>query len=235
MDDTEVVRRAAGIFSSDCWWKPVLGFIITNCGKFTGRQFTNEEHECFVAFRKLFTELFDAYVSKKIGVTSTKLEGAFSNALANKDKRVEIIMTMLRNYSDFVYFRDEMVGMSEKVKDEATKRMIEIHEKMERGEDTMDVAAWLEEGEHLILERECNKKVCQMLDELRVTAEQVPASRARGGSFEYEHPSPRLGVKASQSRSQAPLMQSCRSSLNPKAGKGLILKPSVAINAHRGV
>jgi hypothetical protein len=216
MSDADIIHRAALIFASESWWKPIVGYIVTNCAKFTGRNFTNEEHDCFLAFRKLFVELFDCFICRKIGVKSSALETAFLHATEAQNGDALTIMQMLHNYADFVFFREQMIEMSTKIQRDTADRMIQVRSGLaDSGEiETADLVQILEEGERVMLEAETQRKVAAFCAELRLDPEEAapaapPAPRA----------SPVLAPLAAASRS--PRLAVVRGS----RGAGAIVKP----------
>ena len=175
MDDDVIVSRAAEIFASELWWKPIMGFLVTNCMKFTGKNFTNEEHDCFLQFRKLFTELFDHYISKKIGVKTNALEQAFANALASGNMQAKNILDMLQNFADFVFFRAEMIRVGHRIEEDTANKMIDVHEHLRQGQE-VDIEAELEKSEDAILNDETAKKVSEYRELLNVKGVPDPPS-----------------------------------------------------------
>jgi hypothetical protein len=176
MADAELVHRATLVLASEAWWKPIVGYIVTNCAKFTGHNFTNEEHDCFLGFRKLFTELFDCFVCKKIGVKSSVLETAFSNACTQQENPEALeVMQMLRNYSDFVFFRQEMVNMSQKVQDATADRLLEFRRTGGTDDDTGGLATFLEESEQILLDSETRRKITEFCADVRLDEAEAQA------------------------------------------------------------
>jgi hypothetical protein len=175
MTSSDCVHHAALIVASEAWWKPIIGYIVTNCAKFSGINFTNDEHDCFLAFRKLFTELFDCFVCKKIGVKAATLESALLEGGDMRNKEAMAILDMLRGYSDFLFFRQEMISMGEKVQEETSTRLIELHRRMAETntEEATNVAAILEEGEEAILERETGRACADMIAKLQLRSSEV--------------------------------------------------------------
>jgi hypothetical protein len=224
MDEGEVVSRAVAVMASDIWWRPILGFIITNCSKFSGLDFTNEEHDCFIAFRKLFSELFDSYLAGQIGVKGSKLEAALAKALKCSEPRATIAMGILKKYSDFVFFRDEMIKMAEKVNQETANRILEIRDAAEGENSTKDVVAWLEEGEKAFLERETHERVWEMEEELRVACEDSRITKEA-----VQKPK----VKATLSQSQGLTIRGAQ--VIRSSSRGQILKPNVLCVTPRGL
>jgi hypothetical protein len=175
MNPNDAVHRAALICASESWWKPIIGYLITNCAKFSGINFTNEEHDSFLNFRKLFTELFDCFICKKIGIKSSALEAAFVNAMQTNNAEAAAILEMLRNYSDFVFFRQQMIDMATKIQDETSERLINLHKQLQDTgtEEATNVAAVLEEGEDAVLERETAVACEEMRIRLKLTTAEV--------------------------------------------------------------
>jgi len=176
MTEAAIVHNSAYIFASESWWKPIMGYIVTNCAKFTGLGFTNEEHDCFLGFRKLFTELFDCFVAKKIGVKTSALESAFGSEVSAQNPEAVTIMQMLRDYSDFVFFRQEMVAMSKKIEEATTNRMLEARSQLpQSGElEAAALAELLERGEELLLEAETQRKVTEFAAVLALDPARAP-------------------------------------------------------------
>jgi hypothetical protein len=175
MNATEAVHRAALIFASESWWKPVIGYIVTNCAKFSGINFTNDEHDCFLGFRKLYTELFDCFIAKKLGLKSSALESAFISAMEANSTEAAAILDMLRNYSDFLFFRQQMIDMGTKIQEETSQRLIAIHKRLADSgtEEATDVATILEEGEDVVLERETAIACEEMRQKLKLSVSEV--------------------------------------------------------------
>ena len=200
MEDSTIVARAAEIFASELWWKPIMGFLVTNCMKFTGKNFTNEEHDCFLQFRKLFTRLFDHYMSKKIGVKTAALEQAFSAQLAAGNHQAREILDMLQNFADFVFFRAEMIRVGERIREDTTNKMLEVHEHLKNDED-VNVSEELEKSEERILNDETAQKVGQYrellgLKETPVTLLKMPVKKSMS--------SPKTGLGPSVLRKSEP-------------------------------
>jgi hypothetical protein len=197
MNATEAVHRAALIFASESWWKPVIGYIVTNCAKFSGINFTNDEHDCFLGFRKLYTELFDCFIAKKLGIKASALEAAFITAMEANSTEAMAILEMLRNYSDFLFFRQQMIDMGLKVQEETSQRLIAIHKRLADSgtEEATDVASILEEGEDVVLERETAVACEDMRQKLRLSVSEVShfVAGATSGLTPRRAPDPRRG------------------------------------------
>jgi hypothetical protein len=175
MNSADAIHRAALVIASESWWKPIIGYLVTNCAKFSGIDFSNDEHDCFLRFRKLFTELFDCFVCKKIGIKSSALEAAFLEGVNTNNRQAMAILEMLRQYSDFLFFREQMIAMGIKVQEETASRLIALHAQMTatNTEEATNVAAILEEGEDAILERETNQACADMIEKLQLRHAEV--------------------------------------------------------------
>jgi hypothetical protein len=69
---------------------------------------------------------------------------------------------MLRQYSDFVFFRETMVAMYETIQQDSTRRVLECQRRATEADqaEAVDLPAALEEGERVVLEGEIAKR-CQ--------------------------------------------------------------------------
>ena len=217
MEDEVIISRAAEIFASELWWKPIMGFLVTNCMKFTGKNFTNEEHDCFLQFRKLFTELFDHYISKKIGVKTAALEQAFANGLESGNSQARNILDMLQNFADFVFFRAEMIRVGNRIEEDTANKMIQVHEQLKNDQE-VDVSAELEKSEDAILNDETEKKVREYRQLLNVKPSQDPPSPFRRTmNSPKAHNEPILLRRGDPIRTSNPLL----------LPKGAILRPAM--------
>jgi hypothetical protein len=213
MSDVELIHRATLVLASEAWWKPIVGYIVTNCAKFTSHTFTNEEHDCFLRFRKLFTELFDCFVCKKIGVKSSVLETAFSEACTTHENPEALqVMEMLRNYSDFVFFRQEMIGMSQKVQDETAERLLEFRRRSIT-DDADGLTEFLEEGEQCLLDNETRRKITEFCAELGIDEAEARA---------FPDNPPKLGARSAPATAPRPTSVP----MVLKSPRAAILKPT---------
>jgi hypothetical protein len=218
MNAKDQVHRAALIFASQSWWKPVIGYIVTNCAKFSGLNFTNEEHDCFLGFRKLYTELFDCFICKRICVNSSALESAFVTTMEENSFEAVGILEMLRNYSDFLFFRQQMIDMAAKIQEESTQRLVAIHKQLEEShiEEAGNVSAVLEEGEELVLERETAVACEAMRLKLRLSQAEVShfVDGVSSGLTPRKGPdSRRIGSGVMGKQANSPVIKSAKSAI----------------------
>lgn len=155
------VELCAAVLSSDLWWKPVLGFISTNCGKFSGDCFTHEEYQCFCDFRTLTMNLFDTFIAKHIGVRIGVLETALYDGFSRNDELAKKIVLILGKMEEFEDFRNLMISQNEKIEEEVTNMMLSLQDP---AAEMTDVADMLERQEEIILSRQVEEKCKEMRD-----------------------------------------------------------------------
>jgi hypothetical protein len=217
MDEDELIRHIAAVTSSDVWWKPIIGFIVTNCAKFAGLDFTNEEHDCYVSFVRFLTELFDSFLAKRLNTKAATLESAMLGGLRRGNPMAIAIGQMLRNYTDFTFFREQMLAMNEEIRQDTVKRIMQCHQRMADANQTEapDLPQLLEEGETAILESVTVKKCQEFQAIFHVQAGPVPA------------PLPALRSGRSLTVPQGPPGITPHGSA-VKLGKGPIVRPTMA-------
>jgi hypothetical protein len=179
MNDADVIERASVIFASEIWWRPITRFFITNCAKFTGKHLTNEEHGCFLTFRTLITDLFDMCVYQKLSLKPTNLEAAFARGVRSRNAQALIVTNILRNYTDFAFFRAEMVAMGERIEQNTADCVLEACSAAE--DAPLDIAALLEEQDRRLLAAEVEAKCAEYRDVLKVKDIAVAALRPKKG------------------------------------------------------
>jgi hypothetical protein len=190
MEAAEIVSRACAIFASDLWWRPITRFMIANCARFSGKFFKNDENNCFLCFRELFTNTFDFSVCKRIGVKFVALERAFGEAAASGNEQAIIVLDLCRTYTDFAYFRNAMIAMREKVEQMTADCMIEARRNLNE-DDALDVVALLEVHEQQLLETETKTKCAEYQQLLKVGRDSLrrakpplpPSAPSPPGSF----------------------------------------------------
>jgi hypothetical protein len=160
MEDDDLVHRIAIVTSSDVWWKPVIGFLVTNCAKFADLDFTNEEHDCFLSFVHFFIDLFDSFLAKRLNSKASTLESALLGSMHRGNRTAISICRMLKNFTDFVYFREQMLAMNEVIRQDTVKRVLACQQRSADANqaEATDLSRVLEEGEEAILEIETAKK-----------------------------------------------------------------------------
>jgi hypothetical protein len=180
MNDAEVIGQASVIFASEIWWKPITRFFITNCAKFTGKHFTNEEHACFLSFRALLTDLFDMCVYQKLGLKPAVLEAAFARGVRSCHPQAAIVTDILRNYTDFAFFRAQMAAMGARIEANTVDCVVDARDAM--GEDeALDIAALLEAQDRKLLETETEAKCAEYRERLSVKDTAVAVLRPKKG------------------------------------------------------
>jgi hypothetical protein len=170
MDEGEIVHRASLIIGSEQWWRPVIGYLVTNSGKFSGYNFTNEENDCFVAFGRFFSDLFENFLCDRVGVKSLILEAAILHEVEKLNPEGEVIAELLRNYADFLFFRDRMLEMGRKIQDESTGRMLQVRRSEERL-PSLAITQLLEDGEVALIDRETERTAREMRALLKIDSE----------------------------------------------------------------
>jgi hypothetical protein len=217
MDEDELIRHIAGVTSSDVWWKPVIGFIVTNCAKFAGLDFTNEEHDCYVSFVRFLTEVFDSFLAKRLNTKAATLESAMLGGLRRGNPTAIAIGQMLRNYTDFIFFRQQMLAMNEEIRQDTVKRVMQCHQRMADANqaEAADLPQLLEEGEKAILESVAAKKCQEFQAIFHVEPGPAPA------------PLPALRVGKSLNVPQSPPTITPHGSA-VRLAKGPIVKPTMA-------
>jgi hypothetical protein len=122
---------------------------------------------------------------------------------------------MLRQYADFVFFREQMTALNEIIRQDTVRRVLDCQRRASEADraEAMDLPAVLEEGERVILEAE--------------TAKRCERYRALFGvSGAAELTSPRIGVTGSVGSlpSLSPLGASA-ARVAVRGGRGAILRP----------
>lgn len=175
MNDDMILNQASAIFASDRWWKPILGYIFTNCGKFTNKKFTHEEYSCFCSFKTLLIDLFDSLVCHQINVRPNQLEASIYNSASIGNKKALVITSFLSELTDFEKFREKMIKTSSEVDEFVTNQILNLHaEQMSTGvtdddNNNADVAKLLEKGEETVLSEATSKKCQEMKIALQVS------------------------------------------------------------------
>lgn len=159
-------ESCAAILASELWWKPVLGFISTNCGKFSGDCFTHDEFQCFCDFRSLITNLFDTFIAKNIGLRVSALETALLDGFARNDEKATKIVEMLAKMEDFEEFRKLMIDQNAKIEEEVTNMMLSLQDP---SAEMTDVADMLERQEEIILDKQVAEKCKEMREHFGVS------------------------------------------------------------------
>ena len=184
MNEDLILNQASAIFASEAWWKPVLGFIFTNCGKFKNKQFTHEEYSCFSNFKTLLTDLFDTFLCRQINVRPSILESVLLNALERGNQKASIITGFLNELTDFEKFRVQMINTNDIIDEFVTNELLALHAQQETNEsmddenaDNDDVADLLEKGEQSALIDATSKKCQEMRQLLQVSNTPVISSR----------------------------------------------------------
>jgi hypothetical protein len=128
-------------------------------------------------------------------------------------------MDMLRNYTDFVYFRQQMIDMGQKVEATTAACMFEAR-KSAPVQEASDLASVLEEHEQRLLETETRAKCAEYADLLKPRAK--PRSLASGLSVSM--PS---GIKAVGSKTNVAHLASPGNALGAmRSPRGPIVKPA---------
>ena len=244
MSDEDVIYSVAASISSEQWWKPLLGFMATNCNKFnSGKEHTNEEYQCFLEFRTLMCDLFDSFVARQVqqsvGARPTQIEQIFLSDSSKKNRRCMAILDILKNMSDFETFKSQMVQQTAKIDEEVTNMMLNFHmQQSQAGEDgpEVDVAQMLEKGEEMALIAQTKQMVENMKSILNVentSAQKCGTPRPLDGkrapslsSFNNTMAVPRANVPLNQKDVVSPQCKQ-RGSSPCIPTRPLIMRPSV--------
>ena len=252
MSDDQFVLKVSRFFSSESWWKPVIGFFSTNCGKFESEENSFDQYECFHSFKVLITDLVDSYLCKTINVRPNNFEAMMINMYEIENPQISIIIDHFRSLNDFIEFKQEMVQYNGRIQEEATLAMEEFRslpqdEEMGDTSLAMNVAEFLEKSEAKSLEQQTIKMCMKMKEDLHF--DQIPNSNVRVPSPLKSNSSPissplksltPISSPQSHDFEKKPMpfpmgMDSMRKSSNSGIPKPTIMKPTNVKNAKRTI
>ncbi|OHS98806.1 hypothetical protein TRFO_01861 [Tritrichomonas foetus] len=165
MSEEAIIQACAAAIATEQWWKPLLGFMSTNCNKFSeGSNHTNDEYQCFLDFRSLLVDLFDTFVTKCVGVRPAQLESALFSGSQNKNRQCLAILDILTNMTNFETFKKQMIQQSAKIDEEVTNLMLKFAMQQAQNESNdegpqEDVTELLEKGEQIVLQMQTQQMV----------------------------------------------------------------------------
>lgn len=239
MNDEVITTKIAILFASEAWWKPVFGFMSTNCGKFSADSCSNEEYDCFVDFRKLVENLIDSYICKQIGVRPQQFENAIYEQYFVNNPRAVSIVDMLQNMMDFMKLKEQMIAQNEKIEEETTNAMLSFHnldETQSKSDENaaMDIATLLEKAEEQSLvsqtKKMCEdmKKVFNLSDEDIDNRAPLPSPRViQSNSFSSRKSNNVTPIIPSVSYNTPVVLGKIPKTTSTKMSRPLILKPAI--------
>jgi hypothetical protein len=206
MSNLGILRHTCHFFASEEWWKPIITFLFTRCSCFWSLAPTHEEHSCFAEFEALVTDLIDAQLCSKIGISPTAFENVMLCLFESGDIPARVVLETLTKATDFLEFRSQMIQNNLRLEETVSQAILDF---TQEHPDVTDpdriveaVAALLQEQENedisTLVRKSCSQMYClleiDLLDEKarkhtpqrRPVAELDPADVERRRQF-YIH------------------------------------------------
>ena len=163
--DERFLHSICDFFSSDEWWRPICGFLSTNCGKFQSDSNSFEQYQTFLQFQSLVSEFFDSFLCKKLNVRPHALEQIMIQAYDSNQYQIRVIISLIKDLFDFEKFKYETRLASKMIEEETENAMGAIRNQTTQGDDetvAMNAVEMLEKSEEISLQKQTQLK-CQMM------------------------------------------------------------------------
>ena len=144
--EARLIRAICEFFTSLEWWKPICGFMATNCGKFEGEQNTFDQYQNFLQFQNLVGELVDSLLCRKLNVRPVAFEQAMMQFYDAGQNQVRMILKLIQDLFNFEHFKHNMQITSKQIEEDTTNAMEEFRANCDEGE-TVDAVTMLEKSE----------------------------------------------------------------------------------------
>lgn len=157
---------------SEQWWKPVCGFLATNCMQFESSENTIDQYNLFNQFQNLVTDLFDSFLSKTVNMRASALEQLMIQGYDSNIYQLRVIIFRIQELLNFEKFKLEMQATQRRIDEEVTNTMLSLREQaVNEGDNDSaqdDAVNMLEKSEQISIQKQTDFCCNRTKDELRL-------------------------------------------------------------------
>ena len=186
------VRAVSDFFASEEWWKPVCGFMATNCAIFEGETNSVEQYQNFMQFQGLVGELVDSFLCRKLDIRPFAFEQTMIQLYDAGQYQIRAIVGIIKNLSDFAGFKRDMQLTSKRIEEDVTNIMEEFRNKSNeiQENETVDAVSMLEKSEEISLQKQAEIKCKETKEKLKLTEMNFSKSLPAKFNFQQQQQQP---------------------------------------------
>ena len=128
--DRDVFFGICKFFSSNAWWRPIIEFIYNNCRNFQNslEYSTEEEHNVYLKFLELVTDLVDNFMCSRLHITPDGFENLMLRFLYKPNDKATVIFETLKQATDYNEFCKQMYRCNVRIENSITKALLKFTE-----------------------------------------------------------------------------------------------------------
>ncbi|OHT17663.1 hypothetical protein TRFO_00956 [Tritrichomonas foetus] len=126
--DRDIFFGICKFFSSNAWWRPIIEFIYSNCKEFLNslEYSTEEEHQVYIKFMDLVSDLVDNFMCSKLHITPDAFENLMSRFITKPNDKATVIFDTLRQATDYNEFCKQMHQCNVRIENSITRALLKF-------------------------------------------------------------------------------------------------------------
>lgn len=128
--DREIFYGICKFFSSKAWWRPIIEFIYSNSRSFQNsfEYSTEDEHNVYIKFMDMVTDLVDNYMCSKLHISSDAFENFMSQFLTEPNDKAIVIFDTLKHATNYNEFCKQMHLCNIRIENSITRALLKFSE-----------------------------------------------------------------------------------------------------------
>ncbi|EAY07907.1 hypothetical protein TVAG_064540 [Trichomonas vaginalis G3] len=175
------IIQICNFFTSEAWWKPVCGFLATNCMQFESPENTVEQYNLFNQFQSLVQDLFDSFLCKTVNMRPSALEQLMLQGYDGNIYQLRVLIFRIQELLNFEKFKLEMQATQRRIDEEVTNTMMMLREQSADDDAQNNAVDMLEKSEQISLQKQTEFCCNRTKDELRLNELHDNLQKSMGG------------------------------------------------------
>lgn len=128
--DRELFYGICKFFSSNAWWRPIIQFIYSNSRSFLNsfEYSTEDEHNVYIKFMDMITDLVDNYMCSKLHISSDAFENFMVQFLTKPNDKATVIFETLKQATNYNEFCKQMHLCNIRIENSITRALLKFSE-----------------------------------------------------------------------------------------------------------
>lgn len=129
-NDREIFYGICKFFSSNAWWRPIIEFIYSNSRSFENslQYSTEDEHNIYIKFMDMVTDLVDNYMCSKLHISSDAFENFMAQFLTKPNEKATVIFDTLKQATNYNEFCKQMHLCNVRIENSITRALLKFSE-----------------------------------------------------------------------------------------------------------